>query len=189
MANHYRRASPVVPPPLRPENDRAVPDWRTTGPAARVLALQAAAPVKRPAPPELESNLKPIHDLEALITLIGQRRVERELNVHRTTVARWRAGVVAIPGAQCLGIRALLGDLPGTAGKWHGWRFHDGLLLSPAGDAYAEGQVMTIGLQRQRIAQLERDLTTARDRITLLERGYPQAANEVPARGRRRASA
>lgn len=72
-------------------------------------------------------------------------------------------------------------------GQWTGWRFHDGLLLSPAGDAFSAGQVMAIGLQRQRIQQLERDLLKAKARVALLEQAYPQAANDQPATGRRRA--
>lgn len=63
-------------------------------------------------------------------------------------------------------------------GRWTGWRFHDGLLLSPAGEAFTAGDVMAIGLQRQRISQLERDLVKARARVVLLEQAYPQAANE-----------
>ena len=131
------------------------------------------------AQPLLEINQRPLRDLKTLIELIGQRRLERELNVHRTTVQRWLLGHVQIPGAQHLAVRGLLGDLPGTTGRWSGWRFHDGLLLSPAGDAFSAGQVMAIGLQRQRIAQLERDLLAARARVALLEQGYPQAANEA----------
>ena len=46
---------------------------------------------------------------------------------------------------------------------------------------------MAIGLQRQRIQQLERDLLTARARVALLGQGYPQAANDNPATGRKRA--
>ena len=129
----------------------------------------------------LEINQRPRRDLIRLIELIGQRRVERELNVHRTTVQRWLDGRVRIPGSRHLAVRALLGDLPGTAGAWTGWRFHDGHLLSPDGEKYTAGQVMAIGLQRQRIAQLERDLLAAKARIAILEQAYPQAANEAVA--------
>lgn len=135
-----------------------------------------------PAQPVLEVNRRPQRDLAHLIELIGPRRVERELNVHRTTVRRWLAGDVRIPGAQWQAVRSLLGDLPGTTGRWHGWRFHDGHLLSPAGEAFTAGQVMAIGLQRQRISQLERDLLKARARVLLLEQSYPQAANDEPTR-------
>lgn len=37
---------------------------------------------------------------------------------------------------------------------------------------------MAIGLNRQRIAWLERELLAARARIALLEQGYPQSAND-----------
>lgn len=126
----------------------------------------------------LEINQRPQRDLRHLIELIGQRRVERELNVHRTTVRRWLSGQTQIPGAQALAVRGLLGDLPGTVGRWSGWRFHDGHLLSPAGEQFTAGQVMAIGLQRQRISQLERDLLAAKARVLLLEQAYPQAAND-----------
>lgn len=139
-------------------------------------------PRTAPAQPVLEVNRRPQRDLAHLIELIGSRRVERELNVHRTTVARWMSGRVHVPGAVHQAVRLLLGDHPGTLGKWHGWRFHGGLLLSPAGDAFTAGQVMAIGLQRQRISQLERDLLKARARVLLLEQSYPQAANDEPTR-------
>ena len=135
----------------------------------------------------LEINQRPINDLRHLIDLIGQRAVERELNVHRTTIRRWMLGTTRIPGAQALAVRSLLGDLPGTAACWTGWRFHDGELLAPAGEAFTAGQVMAIGLQRQRISQLERDLLAAKARVALLEQAYPQAANDQPATGRKRA--
>lgn len=129
----------------------------------------------------LEINERPRRDLRRLIELIGQRRVERELSVHRTTVQRWLDGRVRIPGSQLLAIRALLGDHPGTAGKWHSWRFHDGHLLSPAGDAYTAGDVMAIGLNRQRIAWLEREVARLRARLAIVEedaRRHTGAANE-----------
>lgn len=59
----------------------------------------------------LEINQRPIRDLRRLIELIGQRRVELALDVHRTTVARWLAGTVRLPGAQLLAVRGLLGVL------------------------------------------------------------------------------
>lgn len=126
----------------------------------------------------LEVNQRPINDLRHLIELIGQRRVERELNVHRTTVRRWALGAVAIPGAHHLAIRTLLGDHPGTAGKWTGWRFHDGLLMSPAGDRYTAGEVMAIGLNRQRLQALEQELHALRARVKVLEHLTNEAANE-----------
>lgn len=127
----------------------------------------------------LEINARPLRDLRTLLEAIGQRRVERELNVHRTTILRWLKGQVQIPGHQHQVIKMLLGDLPGTAGKWTGWRFHDGLLLSPAGDAYQPGEVMAIGLNHQRITALERELLALRARVKVLETLTNEAANEA----------
>lgn len=124
----------------------------------------------------LEINQRPIHDLRHLIELIGQRRVERELNVHRTTVARWLVGRVHIPGAQHLAIRALLGNLPGTGAAWHGWRFHDGRLLSPAGEAFTAGDVLSLILLRQQLAAQRHELEALRVRLAVAEQAVETLA-------------
>lgn len=131
----------------------------------------------------LQINQRPINDLKALIELIGQRRVERELNVHRTTVRRWALGETAIPGAQRLAIRALLGDHPGTAGAWTGWRFHDGKLLSPAGEAFSAGDILALILLRQQLTAQRRELDTLRARVRVLEHLTQESANEARAVG------
>lgn len=136
-------------------------------PRAPVLPTSQPPP---PARPVLEVNRIPQRDLKRLIELIGQRQVERALNVHRTTVRRWTLGAAAIPGAQSLAIRALLGDHPGTAGQWTGWRFHDGLLIAPGGDTYTPGEVLAIRLQQQRVAVLDRELRDLKARIRVLEK-------------------
>lgn len=118
----------------------------------------------------LETNERPRRDLRLLIDAIGQRDVERALNVHRTTVARWASGDGRIPGAQLHAIRALLGDLPGTAGRWHGWRFHAGLLHSPANDTYEPGEILAVRLQQQRVAALDRENRELKARIRVLEK-------------------
>ena len=125
-------------------------------------------PRTAPAQPVLEINQRPIHDLRHLIELIGQRRVERELNVHRTTIARWLDGTVRMPGAQWLGVRSLLGHLPGTAGRWDGWRFHDGRLLSPAGEAFTAGDVISLILLRQQLAAQRQQLAAQRQELEAL---------------------
>jgi hypothetical protein len=130
----------------------------------------------------LEINRRPIRDLRALIELIGQRRVERELNVHRTTVRRWLAGTVAIPGCQHLAVRSLLGDLPGTAGRWTGWRFHDGKLLSPAGEAFTAGDILSLILLRQQLAAQRAEIERWRARALVAEAALPQAANDAQMR-------
>lgn len=118
----------------------------------------------------LETNERPRRDLRLLIDAIGQRSVERHLNVHRTTVARWLSGRVRIPGAQSQALRHLLGDLPGTDGAWHGWRFQSGFLHSPANDTYEPGEILAIRLQQQRVRELDRELLRLQARIRVLEK-------------------
>jgi hypothetical protein len=118
----------------------------------------------------LEINERPRRDLRLLIDAIGQRQVERALNVHRTTVRRWLSGQTAVPGAQHLAVRALLGDLPGTAGAWTGWRFHAGYLHSPANDTYEPGEILAVRLQQQRVAALDRENRELKARIRVLEK-------------------
>lgn len=78
-------------------------------------------------------------------------------------------------------MRALLGDLPGTAGRWTGWRFHDGQLLSPAGDAFTAGDVLSLVLLRQQLTAQRRELEALRVRLAIAEeaeRRHAGAANE-----------
>lgn len=131
----------------------------------------------------LEINTRPQRDLKELIDLIGQRRVERELNVHRTTIDRWLDGKVQIPGCQHLAIRMLLGDLPGTCGKWSGWGFRDGKLYSPGGDAFDAGQVLSLVLLRQQLSTQRREIMKLRAQLAVAESCAPQAANEARAVG------
>jgi hypothetical protein len=129
----------------------------------------------------LEINARPGRDLRALITLIGERGVLRELNIHRTTVRRWLKGEVQIPGHQHQVIRLLLGDLPGTCGKWTGWRFHQGELYSPGGDRFGPGDVLSLILLRQQLAAQAREIKALKIRLALTEeaeRRLTGAANE-----------
>jgi transposase-like protein len=129
----------------------------------------------------LEINARPGRDLRALIERIGETRVCRELNVHRTTVRRWLAGKVAIPGHQHQVIRMLLGDLPGTCGKWTGWRFHDGELVAPGGDSFRAGDVLSLIILRQQLTAQRRELDALKVRLAIAEeaeRRHTGAANE-----------
>lgn len=180
MSHHYRRSRPVEPPPVYTPG---VPDWRSQGPAAQVLNLPV---LPEPAQPVLEINALPGRHLRSLIALVGQRRVERELNVHRTTVRRWLSGAVRIPGHQHLAIRALLGDLPGTAGRWSGWRFHDGSLCSPAGDTFSAGDVLAIVLLRQQLTAQRREIDALRVQLAMAEQSLnalSPAANDERSAG------
>lgn len=127
--------------------------------------------------PVLEPHRLPMRDLARLIELVGQHRVQRELNVHRTTIKRWLDNTVTMPAAQHLAVKWLLGDLPGTVGKWNGWRFHDGVLLSPAGDAFNAGDVLSLILLRQQLSAQRREIDTLRVRLAVAEAAQPQAAN------------
>ena len=129
----------------------------------------------------LEINALPGRHLRALIELIGERRVLFELNVHRTTVRRWLAGQVQIPGHQHQAIRMLLGDLPGTAGKWTGWRFQDGELIAPGGDRYRSGDVLSLIILRQQLTAQRREIEALKIRLAIAEeaeRRHTGAANE-----------
>ena len=78
-------------------------------------------------------------------------------------------------------MRTLLGDLPGTGGQWHGWRFHDGELLAPGGDRFKPGEVLSLRLQMQRAAQLDHEVRALRARVRVLEKTvdlYGPAANQ-----------
>lgn len=165
--------TPVEP---RPPGSFYDPDWRNKGAAAQVLALPAAQPKPQPI---LECNRIPLRDLGALLEKYGELGVCRQLNVHRTTVRRWLAGRVQIPGHQLQVIRMLLGHLPGTEGQWAGWSFFKGELCAPNGQAFNAGQVMAIGLQRQRVRALEEEVQRLTVRLAIAEQAQPQAANDT----------
>lgn len=126
----------------------------------------------------LEINQRPVNDLKRLIELIGQRRVERQLNVHRTTIGRWLSGAVRLPGAQVLAVRALLGDLPGTDRAWSGWRFVRGKLQSPGGEAFTAGDVLSLIILRQQLAAQRREIEQLKVCLAIAEAAQPQAANQ-----------
>lgn len=176
------KTTPVQPPGLRPLNDGAG-DWRTQGPAAEVLAMPAPEPRPKPV---LEINRRPLADLRALIEKIGEPRLCFELNIHRTTVRRWLKGEVQLPGHQHQVIRLLLGDLPGTEGRWRGWRFWKGKLLSPAGEAFEAGQVLSLVLLRQQLTAQRQEIEALKTRLQIAEKAVEvltPAANESRAWG------
>jgi hypothetical protein len=91
-----------------------------------------------------------------------------------------------VPGRQHLAIKALLGDLPGTDGKWTGWRFWDGQLISPAGEAYHPGEVLASSLRTQLVRTQGQEIERLRIRLAIAEEAIQRlapAANDAQAVG------
>ena len=124
----------------------------------------------------LEVNRRPARDLRQLVELVGERAVARELNIHPKTLYRWLTGRTPIPGRQHLAIKLLLGDLPGTDGQWHGWRFVRGELISPAGDRFAPGHVLSLVLLRQQLTAQRQELEALRVRLAIAEQAVETLA-------------
>ncbi len=134
----------------------------------------------------LEINARPGRDLRALLERIGESRLLRELDIHRTTLRRWLKAEVKIPGHQHQVIRLLLGDLPGTDGQWTGWRFDRGLLVSPGGDVYRAGDVLSLVILRQQLTAQRRELEALKIRLAIAEQAVETlapAANDSRAWG------
>ena len=131
--------------------------------------------------PRLEVNAQPLGELAQAIELVGERPLLRALDIHEKTLYRWRTGRCKIPGHQRQAIRMLLGDLPGTDGKWSGWKFVRGELISPAGDRFAPGHVLSLVLLRQQLTAQRQELEALRERLQIAETAlqhYTGAANE-----------
>lgn len=124
----------------------------------------------------LEINALPGRHLAALVELIGAHAVARELNIHPKTLYRWRTGRTPIPGRQHLAIKLLLGDLPGTAGRWTGWHFHQGELVSPGGDRYEPGHVLSLVLLRQQLTAQRREIEELRVHLAIAQEAVERLA-------------
>jgi hypothetical protein len=124
----------------------------------------------------LEINALPGRHLRQLVELIGERAVARELNIHPKTLYRWLTGRTPIPGRQHLAIRMLLGDLPGTDGQWHGWRFVRGELVSPAGEAFRAGDILSLILLRQQLTAQRQELEALRVRLAVAQQAVETLA-------------
>ncbi len=121
-------------------------------------------------------------DLQSLLELYGRASVETMLDVHRTTVDRWAAGKVKIPGKVHQAIRHLLGHLPGTAGKWRGWSFHEGKLVAPNGFSYSPHDVTILQIHRDLIAAQEtriKELSALVEKLTRDLPAHDAAANDA----------
>ena len=134
----------------------------------------------------LEINARPGRDLRALLERLGESRLLRELDIHRTTLRRWLKAEVKIPGHQHQVIRLLLGDLPGTDGQWTGWGFVRGELVSPGGDSYRAGDVLSLIILRQQLTAQRREVEALKIRLAIAEEAVERlapAANDSRAWG------
>lgn len=126
--------------------------------------------------PRLEINAQPQRELAQALELVGQLALLRALDIHEKTLYRWRTGRCKIPGHQHLAIKMLLGDLPGTDGKWTGWRFQRGELVSPAGETFRAGDVLSLILLRQQLTAQRRELDAMRVRLAIAEQAVETLA-------------
>lgn len=134
----------------------------------------------------LEINARPGRDLRALIERIGESRLCFELNIHPKTLYRWKVGKTPIPGRQHLAIKLLLGDLPGTEGRWTGWHFYQGELVSPGGDRYEPGHVLALVLLRQQLTAQRQEIERLRVHLAIAQEAVERlapAANDSRAFG------
>lgn len=134
----------------------------------------------------LEINARPGRHLNELIERIGESRLCSELNIHPKTLYRWKTGRVPIPGRQHLAIKMLLGDLPGTEGRWTGWGFVQGELVSPGGDHYRPGDVLSLIILRQQLTAQRREVEDLRVKLAIAENAVERlapAANDSRAWG------
>lgn len=134
----------------------------------------------------LEINAIPGRHLRQLVELIGESAVCRELNIHPKTLYRWQTGRTPIPGRQHLAIRMLLGDLPGTDGKWNGWRFLRGELVAPGGEGFKSGDVLSLIILRQQLTAQRREIEGLKIRLAIAEQAVETlspAANDSRAFG------
>lgn len=132
------------------------------------------------------NDLQRLHELRELVEQYGgESRVERLLNVHRTTLYRWLENKTRIPDAALHTLRAAAsGQMPymDREKAWQGWRFaRDGMLYSPAGEPFHGGDLLAIKYmrdcikaQQRAIKELEEKLKIAQD---ALDR-YMPAAND-----------
>jgi len=68
---------------------------------------------------------------------LGEECVLAKLGVHRTTLLRWRTGETRIPVATRTLVAVLAGAEPaGLDERWRGFRFEDGMIVTPQGHRY-----------------------------------------------------
>lgn len=125
------------------------------------------------------------NEAPALIEELGAHRCETLLNVHRTTILRWRNGERRCPGWAVEVMRAAARcHLPGQDSKlWHGWGFgKDGLLYSDTGYPFGPHDLLALPYeraagkaQREEIADLRAQLEQLKVKLA----AYEYASNDA----------
>lgn len=123
-------------------------------------------------------------ELEELInTLGGAEYVERALNVHRTTLLRWRSGKTLPTQATMDLLRGLAGSKMPWAGKdWDGWRFERGQLLGPEGEHFTAGELKAWHFEKQLIRAQHEEITRLRgmvQQLAIAAKTLDPAANDM----------
>jgi transcriptional regulator with XRE-family HTH domain len=96
-----------------------------------------------------------LSDINDLLDRLGTNQVCRLLDVHVTTVKRWRTGKTPLPPAVALALRAAAGDILDK--EWRGWGFLKGKLVSPEGEEFTPGNLRAIRYRTEQVHVLQQD--------------------------------
>jgi len=121
------------------------------------------------------------HELEELIDAIGGPGfVERALNVHRTTLMRWRTGKTLPSQATMDVLRALAGhQLPGAGKDWKGWSFRRGKLIPPDfAWEFGPDEVRASYWDKQTIKSLQAELAHLRAQANMTDQPEPEVTQK-----------
>lgn len=86
-----------------------------------------------------------------------------------STARKWKKRGAVPPRYARLIALAFGADLGAITLTWSAWSLRDGRLTSPEGDAYSPGEVRSIGLRLQQLAELERQLRRVLERTPASE--------------------
>lgn len=115
-----------------------------------------------------------------LIAKFGVGRTQDLLNVHASTVERWRTGEITPSTAVLIALRAaVLNQLPGMETRaWVGWSFGpDGRLYDSAGRSYSAGDILAQQYERALIRSLHGRVRELEERLLKATLGE-RAAND-----------
>lgn len=115
----------------------------------------------------------------------GPGFVMRALNVHRTTLMRWRTGKVTVPKAALDLLRGLAGTkLPWADKSWTGWHFDGKYLRGDEGECFEAWEMKAHWITIQMVPILQRENAKLRAMVESLAKGVKSidtAANDLTA--------